>query len=262
MSDRPLIFLTNDDGVDSPGLRAAAEASLGLGEIMVAAPRAQRSAAGRSLTGIGSEVQEAIWSTSLGGDPQEIPVFALDSSPAQVVRFALRVLAKRTPSLAISGINYGENLGTAITVSGTVGAALEAAAFGVPAMAVSLEMEKDHQAALSPDVDFSVAKAFIRRFAQIILERGPLPGVDILKIDVPKDARPDTPWRLTRLSRQRYIHPAADGRDYEVQVDLNHLEPDSDVYALLVDKVVSVTPLTLDLTAKVDFATLASSLSI
>ncbi|MBI2845334.1 MAG: 5'/3'-nucleotidase SurE [Chloroflexi bacterium] len=263
MSEQPLILVTNDDGVDYPGLRAATQAVLGLGEIMVVAPQRQYSAAGRSISGVGGQVQESAWSfTAEEGEVVKIPVFAIDSSPAQVVRYGVAFLAKRKPSLAISGINYGENLATAVTVSGTVGAALEAAAFGIPSLAVSLTMEKEHQFQPDRKIDFSATQAFTRRFARLMLSQQPLEGVDLLKIDIPIGATAGTPWRLTRLSRQRYIYPTPDGLGYEAWVDFKNLEPDSDIHALFVEKVVSVTPLTLDLTARVDFEKISSLLEL
>jgi 5'-nucleotidase len=93
--------------------------------------------------------------------------------------------------------------------------------------------------------------------------------VDVLKIDVPEDATEQTPWRLTRVSRQRYFHPVgsdsagspgASTIDYETRVDFDTLEPDSDIFALVKDKVVSVSPLTLDLSSRVDLRHLAQLL--
>jgi 5'-nucleotidase len=95
------------------------------------------------------------------------------------------------------------------------------------------------------------------------------PDVDILKIDVPDDATPDTPWRVTRASRQRYHVPQPSGRrnlddqeeiDYRAEMDLATLEPDSDIYAVAVDRIVSVTPLSIDLTARVDLVALSACL--
>ncbi|MFN3929415.1 MAG: hypothetical protein ACK4OK_07260, partial [Thermoflexus sp.] len=83
---------------------------------------------------------------------------------------------------------------------------------------------------------------------------------DVLKIDIPATATPETPWRWTRQSRQRYFVPVRPMRrrptdpgplGYRVEIDLETLEPDSDIYALVVDQVVSVTPLSLDLTSRV-----------
>jgi 5'-nucleotidase len=178
-------------------------------------------------------------------------------------------VAPRWPDLVVSGINFGENLGTGVTVSGTVGAAIEAASFGVPALAVSLETPKEFHYQHSNTVDFAGAAVFTRRFAQLVLA-GNLPrDVDILKIDVPRDATPDTPWRLVRASRQRYHVPQPSGRrdlsdqkgiDYIQAIDWDTLEPDSDVHALAVERVVSVSPLSIDLTSRVDLENLAAEL--
>lgn len=256
MTHPPLILLTNDDGVDSPGLRALAAALLDVAELVIVAPKQQQSGAGRGLLGLSEVVHEQ----PLDLGQVRIIAFALESSPAQAVRFGLMRLTPRRPQLVISGINYGENLGTGITVSGTVGAALEAAASDIPSLAVSLEADREHQLSRSPEVDFSAAAHFAQRFARIML-RDRLPGVDVLKIDIPRGATSTTPWRLTRVSRQRYIHPAADGIDYEIRIDAQNLEPDSDVYAVRVDKMVSVSPLSIDLTASVDFHRLQESIA-
>lgn len=253
-SERPLILVTNDDGVASPGLRAAVHAVCDLGEVWVVAPREQQSAMGRSYTQTdGVLVREAYMD---GETP--ISAFSLRTSPANVVLYAMAEVLPRLPDLAISGINYGENVGSGITGSGTVGAALEAAGWGVPSIAISLEAEPHHYFSHSDEVDFTVAGVFLRRFARAMLRHPLPPGVDLLKIDVPSDATPQTPWRLTRVSRQRYLQPtlnrSPDGSrngplGYEVKFDLATLEPDSDVAAMRVDRVVSVTPLTIDLSA-------------
>jgi 5'-nucleotidase len=262
----PLIVVTNDDGVHSPGLHAAVEAVCDLGEVLVAAPRQQWSGASRSYPTV---YDKSIY-------PEEIPInchtvvaYGLETSPAQAVLSALLDLVPRPPNLLISGINFGENLGTNVTISGTVGAAIEAASFGVPALAVSLETPKEFHYQPSDTVDFAAAAAITRRFAKIVLAGALPPAVDILSINVPEDATPDTPWQITHVSRQRYHIPQPSGRrslsdqkgiDYEQAVDWDTLEPESDVRALAVDRVVSVSPLTIDLTARVDLGVLASGL--
>lgn len=262
----PLILVTNDDGIDSPGLLAAVEAVHDLGEILVVAPKHQQTGAGRSTFAFDNvPVQEE---HIIVGE-QEVPAFSIEGTPAQAVLYALMEVAPKKPSLAISGINYGENLGTGITASGTVGAALEAAVFGIPSLAISLETSKEYHYSLSHDMDFTSAAFFTRIFAQRLLSVQLPPDVDVLKIDVPEDATEQTPWRLTRVSRQRYFHPIESGRpsssgastiDYEVRVDFDALELDSDIFALMKDKVVSVSPLTLDLSSRVDLRHLAQLL--
>lgn len=248
----PLILLTNDDGIASPGLRALIEAVADLGEVLVVAPRHQQSSTGRALGRIGPLQREA-----LSANGHAISAYSVDGTPASAVRVGLLLAARRPVSLLIAGINYGENMGTGVTISGTVCCAIEAASFGVPALAVSLETDAAHHFSHSDAVDFAGAAAIARRAAQHALSH-PLPaGADLLKIDVPSDATPDTPWRLTRLTRQRYYEPAVtsgpDGQPrlsgYYRHVDTTTLEPDSDARALLIDRVVSVCPLTIDLSA-------------
>lgn len=188
----------------------------------------------------------------------EVPAITFEASPAQVTRAGIMLLAPRKPNLVVAGINYGENVGVRITISGTVGASIEAASFGVPALAVSLETYIEHHLSHNEAVKFDVAALVTRRLVQRLLDQ-PLPaGIDILNVNVPQDATPDTPWRVTCVSRQRYFqskvaHNAEKDRPefigYEREVDLEALEPDSDVHALLVDEVVSISPLTIDLTA-------------
>ena len=127
MTTRPLILLTNDDGIDSPGLHAVMEAVADLGELLVVAPISQQTAAGRSYP---IALSKAIHQTEIYYNGQQYPAYKVDASPAQAVTLAVRELATRPIDLCISGINYGENLGSGVTISGTVGAALDAACFG------------------------------------------------------------------------------------------------------------------------------------
>ena len=257
----PLILVTNDDGIASPGLRAAIWAVRDLGQILVVAPKGQQSGASRNfLPNLGTTCQE-----NIEVDGVQVPAFSVEAAPAPTVRRAILTLAPRAPDLVVVGINYGENVGVGITISGTIGAAIEAASFGIPTLAVSLETEKKHHFSHSEEVDFTVATHFTRRFAQRLLSVPLPPGVDILKVDVPMDATSQTPCRLTRVSRQRYFQSIV-GPDekgdrrlvgYDIQIDFDALEPDSDIYALSVERVVSVSPLTIDLTAKVDLERLA-----
>jgi 5'-nucleotidase len=197
-----------------------------------------------------------------------VPAFAVHGSPSQAVLYALLELVPRQPALCVSGINFGENVGSGVTSSGTVGAALEAANEGVPSLAVSLETDKQYHYNHSESVDLSAAEHFARAFAARMLDRALPPDVDVLKVDIPCDATPETPWRLTRLSRQRYYRILPSGRThllekrrlgYEV-VEPDSLEEGTDAYVLLVDRMVAVTPLSLDLTSRVGFTELNATL--
>lgn len=251
---RPLIVVTNDDGIKSPGIVAAVQAVKTLGDVIVVAPRAQQSSAGRAF--YWKEHQQARKYRFRVGD-ETVPAFAVEASPAVSARYALSIAVPHKPDLVVSGINYGENLGSGLTISGTVGAALEAAASGIPSMAVSLQTAAEYHTSYSTAIDFRIASYFTRRLALKLL-RSKLPnGVHVVNLNVPSHASRRTPWRITRASAQSYFHDVVNkGRfeGYDVKVDLETLEPDSDIQAVFVDHVVSVTPLTFDLTARVEFA--------
>ncbi len=256
------ILLTNDDGIQSPGLWAAAEALSALGFVTVAAPREQSSGAGRSLplTSDGIIHPEIM---RVGG--RDWTVYSVGGTPAQAVLHAVLEIMPQRPELVVSGINYGENVATGITISGTVGAAMEAASLEIPALAVSLETERKHHLSYSTEIDFSTAAHFTTYFARQLLEKSFPHDVAILKVDVPSDATPRTPWQITRLARQRYYEPVAPEReswdkpgkvDYREKAILDKGPQDSDVYILRAKRLVSVTPLSLDFTARVDFGEL------
>lgn len=253
------ILLTNDDGIKSPGLWAAAEALSELGYVTVVAPREQSSGMGRSLPNTSDGI---IQEERLQIKGQDWSVYAVGGTPAQAVLHGILEVMPQRPDIVVSGINYGENLGTGITISGTVGAAMEAAALGFRALAVSLETAQEHHLTYSREVNFSTAAHFTLQFARFLLEKLPFPDVDLLKVDVPSDATPDTPWALTRLARQRYYDPVAPTRKswslpgtvgYREAADLKEEARDSDVFVLRKERQISVTPISLDMTSRVDF---------
>jgi 5'-nucleotidase len=259
---KPQILLTNDDGILSPGLWAAAASLSKLGFVTVTAPREQSSGAGRSLPNTSDGIIEE---QRVQVNGQEWTVFSIGGTPAQTVLHGVLEVMKKKPDLVVSGINYGENVASGVTISGTVGAAMEAASLGIPAMAVSLEAEPKYHLTYSEEISFLVAGEFTARIARLLLKKKFPPDVDLLKVDVPSDATVDTPWQLTRVSRQRYYQPIAPARqslaergfiNYRQAGELENEAEDTDVYALRKKRMVSVTPLSLDLTSRVDFAEL------
>lgn len=257
---RPLILFTNDDGIDSPGLWAVAKAFEGVGDLLIVAPREQQSGMGRSLPTY-SRGRIYAYDTPLY-TLQNCQAYAVDGTPAQAVQHGVLELANRLPSLAVSGINYGDNTGNGVTISGTVGAALEATSLNIPALAVSQQTPFDLHLTHSDEVDFTAAAHFARKFGDWYLQYKVTPDdVDLLKIDVPHTATVDTEWRMTRLSRRRVYWPTRPERvalndegqlGYHFKADPSKAEPDSDVYTLLHDQLVSVTPMSLDMTSRTD----------
>ena len=263
---RPLILITNDDGIEARGLWANVEALLPLGELLVAAPDRQWSGASRAkINGVTGRVSVT---TRLVAD-QRVQALSMDLTPAQIVDHVVLERAPRRPDLVVSGVNLGANLGHEVGLSGTVGAALQAAFFGIPALAVSLAIDERCDPIGDQHANYSVVCPFTRQFAQLLLEQRLPRDVDVLNVNVPDGAPPNTSWRLTRVSRfQHYVPIPRDNPGYEGRMlhtlldDYRHAEPDSDIWATKVDRVVSVSPLSADLTSRVDMGTLNSCLRI
>jgi 5'-nucleotidase len=236
-SDKPLILLSNDDGIGAPGLAALAEAMADVGQVLIAAPDRERSAAAHSIS-----LDRPLRVERVASDR-----WAIDGTPVDCVYLALHHLVPRQPDLCLSGINNGFNLGSDVFYSGTVGAALEGALRGVPAMALSLERR-------SPQ-DFQHAAAFSAALVRDILGRGPdaIPPNTLLNVNFP--AGPVRGLRPTILGHRIYRDQVAvrrdlRGKDYYWIGGPEEKGPDisgSDTTAIA-DGLVSVTALGLDLT--------------
>lgn len=256
---RKQILLTNDDSIKSPGLWAAAEALSTLGFVTIVAPREQASGMSRSMP---ATSDGKITTTELHIGEQVWEVYAVGGTPTQTVQHAVLEIMPVKPDLVVSGINYGENLASDLTSSGTFGAALEAAAMGIPALATSLQLKNVTEDYLSHSLefDFSVAAHFTRLAANFILNN-PLPeDVDLMNLCVPHDATVNSPVRVTRQSKQRYFIPYSRRKgEWDesgalaafTTVSEDKMVPGTDVYAMIKERAVSITPLSLDMTARV-----------
>lgn len=255
------ILLTNDDGIESPGLWAAAAALAELGEVTVVAPRDQASTTSCSMPGTSDGI---IQKRTIFHQGKMWKAYSVGGTPAQCVQHGVLEILKRRPKLLVSGINYGENVGYSISLSGTVGAAMEGAALGIPALAMSLQVSNPEDMYQHLDqVDFSTAGYFTRYFAEQALRRSFPPDVHILKIDVPSDATPQTSWQITHLARHQAFETVLTrsgswsgpckmtGRLLPVRPD--ELDPDADIHALRFGHKVTVTPISLDMTSRTDF---------
>lgn len=260
----PLILLTNDDGIKSPGLAAAAAALDTLGELLIIAPSEQQTSMSRSR----SQQYAAdgkLAQTTLSYQGQQWPGISANATPALAVEHAVQEIATRPINLAVSGINFGENVGSCVTVSGTIGAAIEAAERGIPALAVSLELDIPEYHDYTTDIDFSTAVYFTRLIAEKMLHTALPHDVDVLKLEVPAAATEDTVWVITRQDRISYYMPHMDKRQdlFSGPAKLHHTPSkgqytgkDTDAYALA-QGLVSVTPLSYDLTSRVKLPDLA-----
>jgi 5'-nucleotidase len=265
---RPLILVTNDDGIHSPGLHAAIQALDDLGDLLIIAPTQQQSGMARSLPMNFDGRIQPIQMTHQG---RKYPAYHIQGSPAQCVLYGTLDCARRRPNLVVSGINYGENLGNSTQVSGTVGAALQGGDMGIPSLAISLETKKEYHYDHGQDVDWSAASYWLHFFAQRALATQPWPqDLAVLKIDIPATATPETAWRLATQSTLDYYISIPSGRktpqepiiiDYEARVDENRLEKNSDVYIFAVERQIPVVPLSVNLTARIAFADFASHLA-
>jgi 5'/3'-nucleotidase len=248
------IFLTNDDGVYSPGLAAAAEAASAFGDVYIAAPSRQKTGTGRSLIGNRDQHLEK---TEIEINGLRLVAYHMDCTPALVVKHAYNTVFRNLDfDLAVSGINYGENIGYDITMSGTVGAAIEHAIRGIPAFAVSVQTAIENHFHYG-EVNWNTTQYFLSLFIRRCIERQGFDGFDILKIDVPEDAERETEWALTRLSSDSHFTTTAENvkdntklSEIKVTIIDKPWEEGTDAYALLSEKKVSVTPLNLDWTAK------------
>ncbi|MGD0457895.1 MAG: 5'/3'-nucleotidase SurE [Terriglobia bacterium] len=228
------ILLTNDDGIQAPGLKSLEESMASIGEVTVVAPDREMSGASQSIS-----VHAPLRVRQL--DERH---YAVSGTPADTVIIALYHLLPQKPNLVISGINPGGNLGESVVYSGTVAAAMEAVLHGVPAIAISLATRKH--------LDFSSAATFAAQLAAKVLEEG-LPEGVMLNVNVPRGEVSGV--RLTRQSQkisQNLVLEKKDprGRPYywlDETVELSEVEPDSDYAAILAHEV-SVTPLHVDRT--------------
>lgn len=249
------ILITNDDGVNSSGIIAAKNAAQKLGETLVVAPATQQSGIGHALT-----LFEPIRVTSThmndGGE-----AYMVSGTPTDALIIGIFQIAHQKPDLVISGINIGENLGKSeLTTSGTIGAAMEAAVHGIPALSVSLQVTrgdiKFHDGHV--DIDFSHAQKMTEKVARMILRNGLPEGVDFLNLNIP--SHPDSDClKLTRLGDRMYrvhIKERLDprGRPY-YWIDGDSVEDDevgTDVHTLKRENCATLTPISLDATGSLE----------
>ena len=170
MKKKPLILLTNDDGINAPGILALHKELKKIASVVVVAPDSQRSSVGHGIT-----LSRPIWVKKNSVD-FELKGYGISGTPADCVKFALKVVLKKKPDLIISGINLGPNEGCSVFYSGTVAAAREGALCGIPSVAVSLNTF------VNPDFRYS-SKVGLKIIKEIL--KNGLPKGTFLNINVP-----------------------------------------------------------------------------
>ena len=187
MRNKPLILVSNDDGITAPGIHALVKVMQRIGEVVVVAPDSPQSGMGHAIT-IGNTLR---LDKSLAFS--EVESYECSGTPADCVKLAKHhVLKDRRPDLVVSGINHGSNSSVSVLYSGTMSAAIEAAIEGLPAIGFSL-CDYGH------DIDFSHTEEFVERIARQALEHGIPKGV-ALNVNFPKKS--DQPLAGIKVCRQ------------------------------------------------------------
>ena len=240
------ILVTNDDGVQAPGLLALAQAMRNLGNVTVLAPDKNWSASGHVKTmHRPMRVRETMLADST-------PALTSDGAPSDCVALALLGILEETVDLVVSGINPHANIGHDVTYSGTVTAAMEAAIAGIPGIAFSVNSMPEHG-----QVDYGPAARVAQKIIAKVISNGKLPKDVLLNVNIPY--LKDHEFKGIQVTRQglrlyndelvRRIDPH--GRPYYwIGGDFpTGVVEDGTDYGALNDGYISITPLQLDLTA-------------
>ena len=188
--ERPLILLTNDDGIHAEGLLRLKEIAGALGEVVIVAPDTEQSAVGHSITLYDPIKAHEVYKDGV------LYGFSIGGTPADSVKLAIHYLLPRKPRLVISGINNGANVGINVLYSGTVSAATEAAILGVPSIAVSIAAKRNPP--------FENVSPFVTKIATWVLENN-LPSGVALNLNVPAlPLEQIKGLKVTRQSLQRF----------------------------------------------------------
>ncbi|MCT4603947.1 MAG: 5'/3'-nucleotidase SurE, partial [Marinifilum sp.] len=159
MSDKPIILVTNDDGLNAKGIKALVAMVKGFGDIYVVAPNRSNSGKSNSIT---VEVPIRIKKVR---DEENLHIYSCKGTPVDCVKLALNKILPRTPDFLVSGINHGANTSVSVLYSGTMGATIEGCLNGIPSIGYSLND-------FSADADFSQSVKFGRKIFANLIEKG------------------------------------------------------------------------------------------
>jgi 5'-nucleotidase len=241
---RPLILVTNDDGVTAPGIATLIEVMKTLGDVVIIAPDKPQSGMGHAIT-----INSTLRINKINVyDVQE--QYSCSGTPVDCVKIAVNKLLPRRPNLCVSGINHGANMSINVIYSGTMSAAVEGAIEGIPSIGFSLCDD-------SIDADFTASKHFVKLISQQVLEKG-LPNDVCLNVNIPKGKLDEIKGiKISRQARANWIEELDERKDPAGKTyfwltgkfdNYDIGKEDTDVWALQ-NNYVSVVPVQFDMTA-------------
>ena len=238
MQKRPLILISNDDGVQAQGIKELTRMMCQLGDVVVVAPDGPRSASSCCISPLTTIIVQLL------KQEEGLTVYQCSGTPTDCVKLAMDGLLTEKPDLMVSGINHGDNASVSIHYSGTVGATLEACMKQVPAIAFSLKTK-------SQQCDFHPYEEAIMCIASNVLKNG-LPQDVLLNVNFP-EVEELKGTKVCRLSRGRWMKEMKQVGEgaYQLTGYFQNLEPeaeDTDYWALN-NGYAAITPIQLDMTA-------------
>jgi 5'-nucleotidase len=173
MTTKPTILVTNDDGINAPGIRALIDVMSEIGDVVVVAPDSPQSAMGHAIT-----INNTLYLNKVSAENAIVTEYACSGTPVDCVKLAVNEILKRKPDLCVSGVNHGSNSSINVIYSGTMSAAVEAGIEGIPAIGFSL---LDY----SWNADFESIKSFIKKIVLKVLAKKLAEGT-VLNVNFPK----------------------------------------------------------------------------
>ena len=244
MSKRPLILVTNDDGITAPGIRALIEVMNGIGNVVVVAPDSPQSGMGHAIT-----INSTLECTAINVDGGQQKEYQSSGTPVDCVKLAINELMDRKPDLCVSGINHGSNSSINVIYSGTMSAAVEAGIEGVPAIGFSL---CDYRWT----ADFEPLKPYIDKIVRNALEEK-IPSDVVLNVNFPlRDQQDIKGIKICRQAKAHWVEKfdkrqSPMGKDYYWLTGefINEDRGEDTDEAALAQGYISIVPTQFDLTA-------------
>jgi len=244
MHKKPLILVTNDDGITAPGILALIEVMETLGDVVVVAPDSPQSGMGHAIT-----LNSTLHIEKISQKSDKTTKYSCSGTPADCVKIAVNEILERRPDLCVSGINHGSNSSINVIYSGTMSAAIEAGIEGIPAIGFS-------SLNYNWDANFEASKKYVKQIAENALQNGIAEGV-ILNVNIPDLKEKDIKGiKICRQAKANWKEKfdkrkTPQGKDYYWLTGefINYDKgSDTDEWALS-NNYVSVVPVHYDLTA-------------